>query len=94
LTQKRGPERRFAEVLEALKGAGLESAWHAHRGEEHGKESSTTRYWRWSEASRFHIAFVFYSAKSVHVAKKERGSFGQYVAGTLSDHVPLVVDFH
>jgi hypothetical protein len=88
-----GPGRRFAEVLDTLRDLGLASAWHTHKGEEHGNESSATLYWRWNRESRFHIDFVFYPPASLIVSSVEIGTCEQYVEGKISDHVPLAVNF-
>ncbi len=92
LDRKRGPGRRFADVLRVMQELGLESAWHSSRQEEHGKETSATLYWQWNQAKPFHIDFAFASA-SLNVESATLGTFDQYVGGKISDHVPLVVDY-
>jgi hypothetical protein len=67
---KVGSGRRFCEIVESLHAAGLESAWHKHRGEAHGRESAATQYWRWDRNARFHIDFVFYPTKYMHITNK------------------------
>lgn len=88
----KGPGRRFTDVLRLFEQAQLASAWHGFTGEEHGQESQATLHWRWQEASRFHIDYVFYPPKSLSVRSAVLGTYAQYVAEKISDHVPLIVD--
>lgn len=89
---RKGPGRRFADVLAAMTAAGLASAWHGFHGQEYGKETEATLYWRWSAGSRFHIDFVFHSRRLV-ASGVSIGSFETYVAAEISDHVPVVAEF-
>ncbi len=90
---KAGPGNRFAEVLAVLRSAELSSAWHDRTGEEHGSETKASLYFRRSESSPHHIDFAFYPRGALSVTSARLGSFDEYVATKLSDHVPLVVDF-
>ena len=84
--------RRFADVLRIIDDFELASAWHSHRGEEHGKESEATLYWTWNQEKKFHIDFVF-GSRSLAVRNVSVGTFSDYVGAGISDHVPLVVDY-
>ncbi|MFN3512582.1 MAG: endonuclease/exonuclease/phosphatase family protein [Phenylobacterium sp.] len=84
--------RKFGDVLSRLDGLGMSSAWHTATGEAHGEESRATLYWRWSLDRPFHIDFAF-GSREMRVRKAEIGTHEQYVAGEMSDHVPLVVDY-
>jgi exodeoxyribonuclease-3 len=92
LDRRRGPGRRFADVLQVLGDWGFSSAWHSHHKQDHGEEDSPTLYWTWNSEKKFHIDFVFGSA-DISVQQATLGSFDQYVQGKISDHVPLVVDY-
>jgi hypothetical protein len=88
----KGQGRRFGDVLRLLGDAGLASAWHDSTDEKHGEESQATLHWRWQEASRFHIDYVFYPPQALSVTSARLGTYPQYVAEKISDHVPLIVD--
>lgn len=68
---------------------GLVSAYHAYTGEPHGVELVPTHYWRWQEASSFHIDYCFVP-RSWRVEHVEVGGFADWKR--LSDHRPLIVD--
>lgn len=89
---RKGPSRRFADVLDAFGNYGMSSAWHQFHGEAHGQESQPTHFGRGSAASTVHIDFAF-ASPDLQVTGASLGSYEQYVAGKISDHVPLVVDF-
>jgi endonuclease/exonuclease/phosphatase family metal-dependent hydrolase len=89
---RKGPGRRFADVLSAIEGLGLESAWHATSGEKQGEESAATLFWTWNAERKFHIDFVFHS-QSLTVGRAAIGTYENYVAAKISDHVPITVDF-
>lgn len=73
----------------------LVSAYHAVRGEAHGKESEPTLYWRdrTKDGPTYHIDYVFlprpWISKIRHLSV---GSFETWCGTGLSDHVPVVVD--
>ncbi len=92
MDRRKGPGRRFADVLATMGSIGLASAWHGFHGQEHGKESQATLYWRWNAEQRFHIDFVFHSAGLI-AQDVSIGSFEKYVAAEISDHVPVTVEF-
>jgi len=84
--------RRFSDVLARLDGLDMSSAWHTAKGEAHGRETRATLYWRWNLERPFHIDFTF-GSREMRVREAEIGTHDQYVAGEISDHVPLVVDY-
>lgn len=89
--KKRPPEQRFMQVLQDLRNLGLRSAWHENSGEDFGAEATPTLYWRWQRGATFHIDYAFVS-DAIKVHSAHLGSYDQYVASGLSDHVPLVVE--
>lgn len=92
LDGRRGPGRRFSEVLDTLAAHGMYSAWHQSTGERHGDESLSTHYWRWNPVSKFHIDYAF-ASQECKLERATLGSYDQYVAAKISDHVPLIVDY-
>jgi exodeoxyribonuclease-3 len=86
---KNRPGRNHTEVVRLLEDHGLSSAYHAHREEKQGAETTPTYYFYRHPDKPFHIDYVFvpkpWKLKSVEV-----GSFREW--RHLSDHVPLVVD--
>jgi endonuclease/exonuclease/phosphatase family metal-dependent hydrolase len=70
---------------------GLISAYHAATGEPAGEESKPTHFWRWDEASPFHLDYCYLpegwisGLRSVTV-----GTYEEWADA--SDHRPLVVD--
>jgi hypothetical protein len=91
MDKRKGPGRRFSEVLSVLKSYGLESAWHSFQ-EEHGAETTAKLYWRWNAEHRFHIDFVFHSER-LKVESVSMGAYEKYVPTRISDHVTVTVDF-
>ncbi len=77
-----------------LEKIGMKSAYHYFNKEEHGKESASTLYFRCKKMDGFHIDYCFLSPyllsriKSVSI-----GSYEDWVATAISDHVPIWVDF-
>jgi exonuclease III len=86
---KNRPGRNHTEVVRLLEDHGLSSAYHAHREEKQGAETTPTYYFYRHPDKLLHIDYVFvpkpWKLKSVEV-----GSFREW--RHLSDHVPLVVD--
>jgi exonuclease III len=80
-------------TVEKLRSLGLVSAYHASRGVEQGREAQPTLYWMWHEDTGYHIDYVWLPEKwlpaLMHV---EVGTYSTWVAGHLSDHVPLTVE--
>ncbi len=73
---------------------GLVSAWHAVRGEPHGKESMPTIYWRdrTKDGPTYHIDYVFLPASWIDRVRVDIGTFESWCGAGLSDHAPVVVD--
>ena len=74
---------------------GLVSAYHAIRGEAHGKESEPTLYWRdrTRDGPTYHIDYVFVPSLWIEkVRELSIGTFETWCGSGLSDHVPVVVD--
>lgn len=79
-------------VMESM---GLVSAYHAIRGEAHGKESEPTLYWRdrTRDGPTYHIDYVFLPAPWIaKVRELTIGTFETWCGSGLSDHVPVIVD--
>jgi exodeoxyribonuclease III len=74
---------------------GLKSTYHLSRAVDRGDESESTIYWRDRkiDGPRYHIDYCFVSdAWTKSLSAVTVGSFGEWVATGLSDHVPLTVD--
>ena len=79
-------------IMESM---GLVSAYHAIRGEPHGKESEPTLYWRdrTKDGPTYHIDYVFLPAPWIaKVRELSIGTFETWCGSGLSDHVPVIVD--
>ena len=68
---------------------GLVSAYHAATGSAQGSEQHATHYFRWQEASPFHIDYCFVP-RTWRIRGVGVGGFEAWKG--LSDHRPLVVD--
>ena len=78
-------ERRLREEF------GLMSAYHAATGELSGEESRPTHFWRWDEASPFHLDYCYLPAAWVSGLRSVTvGSYEEWADA--SDHRPLLVD--
>lgn len=83
----------FAKLLESLLSSGFTSAWHRYTGEEYGKESTSTVFLQNAWKSNYHIDYVFLpSPQTWHPKSVSIGSFQDWVASSLSDHLPIIVD--
>lgn len=74
---------------------GMTSAYHARTGEPHGKERTPTLYWRdrTRDGPTYHLDYAFLPARWLpFVTQFQIGSFDDWIATRLSDHVPLVLD--
>jgi len=73
---------------------GLVSAYHAVRGELHGKETVPTLYWRdrTKAGPTYHIDYVFLPSRWIGKVKVDVGTFETWCGAGLSDHVPVIVD--
>jgi hypothetical protein len=70
---------------------GLVSAYHVATGERPGSESRPTHYWRWQEASAFHLDYCY--LPQAWVPGLESVTVGRYDEwADASDHRPLIVD--
>jgi hypothetical protein len=78
--------------LEAMSQRGMSSAFHVDREELRDEESQPTYFHRWTAPGRIHIDLIFVPSKwpleSVTV-----GTYEDYVANRISDHVPVVATF-
>lgn len=82
-------------AVRTLRDLGLVSAYHAWYGVDHGDEPHVTHYWRdrTKDGWTYHIDYCFIPESWLPGVKNvEVGSFEDWVAPGLSDHVPLVVD--
>ena len=82
-------------LVEILRRRGLVSAYHAISGEDHGRETVPTIYWRdrTRDGPTYHIDYVFLpSAWLSAVDAFDVGGFDDWCGNGLSDHVPLVID--
>ena len=81
----------FKSIGRTLDDLGLVSAYHKYHGLELGDEGHATHYWLYRPNSGFHYDYCFipreWRIRSVRV-----GSYDQWVASGLSDHVPMTVD--
>lgn len=78
-----------------LESYGLVSAYHAHTGEEQGKETVPTLYWRdrKKDGPTYHIDYMFLPLMWLdRVRGFSVGTFEDWCGAKLSDHVPVVVD--
>jgi exodeoxyribonuclease III len=74
---------------------GLQSVYHAIRGEAHGEESEPTLYWRdrTKHGPTYHIDYVFLPSGWIgKVRHLSVGTFERWCGPGLSDHVPVMVD--
>ena len=76
----------FEDCIKKLNDAGLYSLYHKATGEEFGKETTPTFYWRFKEASGYHIDYAFTNteAHDFHIGEWE---------SEISDHRPLSLEF-
>jgi exodeoxyribonuclease III len=78
-----------------LASLGLLSAYHEFHGEPQGGESQPTLYWRdrKKDGPTYHIDYVFLPDPWIaRVTDLRLGSFEEWCATGLSDHVPVIVD--
>jgi hypothetical protein len=86
--------RNFRPTVEALTGLGYVSAYHAHRGEEHGRETAPTHYNLRREHSPHHIDYCFLPA-DWRIDDLCIGGYEEWVSRAAkwrSDHTPLITD--
>lgn len=78
-----------------FEGLGLHSAYHRITGEEQGKETTPTLYWRdrRRDGPTYHIDYAFLPKQwFASVTDFSVGSFDDWCGNGLSDHVPLCVE--
>lgn len=94
IDRTRRSKRTFSEVSDRLLNLDMRSAWHSHRNEDFGRESSPTFFWRWkSDAThQFHIDYVF-ASNDLTLDGLQIGTFDAYVRTGISDHVPLRAEY-
>lgn len=91
---ERGGTRNFAPTVDTLTRLGCVSAYHAHRGEEHGRETAPTHYNLRREYFPSHIDYCFVPA-AWRIDDLYIGGYEEWVspaAEWASDHTPLIVD--
>lgn len=77
-----------SDVVNELKGYGIESIYHKFIGEEHGNETIATSYFQKKIARPYHIDYIFGPEKFIERAKKiEIGQVDRWLK--LSDHMPI-----
>jgi hypothetical protein len=86
------PGGRFQDVLDAFDRLQMVSAWHARHGETHGAESQPTLHQNRKAHDPFHIDYAFVPKNHISTIDVGIGTFEDYVAAELSDHVPLTLD--
>jgi len=70
---------------------GLVSAYHAATREQPGEETRPTHFWRWKEASPFHIDYCYLPESWVAGLEQVTvGGYGEWADA--SDHRPVIVD--
>jgi exodeoxyribonuclease-3 len=82
-------------AVASLEKLGLVSAYHELRGEPQGSESVPTLYWRdrKKDGPSYHIDYVFLPSQSLaRVRELTVGTYEDWCAMGLSDHVPILVD--
>ena len=78
-----------------LESYGLVSAYHARTGEEQGRETVPTLYWRdrRKDGPTYHIDYVFLPRTWLDGIREFRvGTFEDWCGARLSDHVPVIVE--
>lgn len=92
---KPGWRINHATAVSLLEDMSLVSAYHEVLGEEQGRESTPTIYWRdrKKDGPTYHLDYVFVPRSWVaHISEMCVGSFEDWCGSKLSDHVPVVVD--
>ena len=76
-----------------LQDLGLVSAYHANRAVDQGHEDQPTLYWTWNESRKYHIDYAWVPEEWLPaITAVEVGDYSTWVAGRLSDHVPVAVE--
>ena len=90
-----GPRKasNHSSAVEKLGSLGLVSGYHSHRKVEQGREVDHTLYWTWHQNEGYHIDYVWLPEVWLPaLIGVELGDYATWVAGRLSDHVPLSVE--
>ncbi|WP_140048888.1 endonuclease/exonuclease/phosphatase family protein [Devosia lucknowensis] len=88
---KRPAGHNFEDAKLAFDSIGLESSYHAITKEPFGAEQSPTYFQYWREERGFHIDYAFGPKGASR--KVTVGGYEEWTATSISDHVPIVVDF-
>ena len=92
--KRAGTGRRFSDLVSRFSTAGLESAWHRAMGEAYGAERQPTIFHMWSPEKPYHIDYIFGSEPLLaRMTSIEIGTYADWTAKKLSDHVPLSAVF-
>lgn len=75
-----------------LEGLGMRSAFHATHDTAPGTDEPGTLFWQWRQDQPFHCDFGFVPESWTKGLQVEVGSFDDWVASRLSDHVPVIID--
>lgn len=89
-------EWTFRRFVRALGQEGLASLYHERNELELGAEEAATLYWRSRKPDQdlYHVDYFFAHQRwREHCVGFEVGSYEDWIASKLSDHVPLVADF-
>ena len=83
-----------AMAVEGLEALDLKSAYHETRGIAQGNEPDPTLYWRDRQLNgwRYHIDYCFVPKQWIDATSVAVGTFEDWVARRLSDHVPLIIE--
>ncbi|WP_215224388.1 endonuclease/exonuclease/phosphatase family protein [Echinicola shivajiensis] len=81
-----------SDVVNELKVVGIESYYHKFTGEQQGKETTPTLYFRKNLKSPYHIDYIFGPQEYSELLKKmEIGQANQWLG--ISDHMPVFCEF-
>lgn len=90
---RRGKASNHSIAVAKLHDLGLVSAYHTDRAVEQGREDQPTLYWTWSDRRTYHIDYVWLPKEWLPaITRVDIGDYATWVAGRLSDHIPLTVD--
>lgn len=90
---RKGRISNHTDVVNLLKTKGIESVYHKYFEREHGKEAHPTLYMYRHLNKPYHIDYCFASSDMIQKLKEvEVGEYSKWIS--VSDHMPLVFDFH
>lgn len=85
--------RNHSEAVERLAVFGLESAYHAFHGEEQGKETNHTLFFRKNRETQYHIDYIFLPKRFIRaLVSVPIGAYEEWIRH--SDHAPLSVELN